>query len=102
MIPIEKLGRRPRRPTSITCCRNPACSSSANGFQPIHHPIDGAARREACRYQDGGEPTSHALGQCRRIIRKLGIKPIVSGDYRQESCAHRRRTRRQIVCSDRL
>ncbi|WP_368784211.1 prephenate dehydratase domain-containing protein, partial [Acinetobacter baumannii] len=22
----------------------------------------------------------HALGQCRRIIRKLGIKPIVSGD----------------------
>ena len=22
----------------------------------------------------------HALGQCRRIIRKLGIKPIVAGD----------------------
>src|SRR5665811_715245 len=22
----------------------------------------------------------HALGQCRRIIRKLGIRPIVSGD----------------------
>src|SRR5260221_11110935 len=26
------------------------------------------------------ESNVHALGQCRRIIRKLGIKPIVSGD----------------------
>ena len=32
----------------------------------------------------------HALGQCRRIIRKLGIKPIVAGRHRRQRPRRRR------------
>jgi prephenate dehydratase len=46
---------------------------------PIHHQLmapRGAKLSEIKRV----ESHVHALGQCRNIIRKLGIKPIVSGD----------------------
>ena len=48
-------------------------------FQPIHHQLMAprGAKLEGIRTV---ESHVHALGQCRRIIRKLGIKPIVSGD----------------------
>jgi len=77
MIPIENSVAG-ASPTSIICCRNPACSSSANGFADPS-PVDGAARRKLADIKTGRKHV-HALGQCRRIIRKLGIKPIVSGD----------------------
>jgi len=48
-------------------------------FQPIHHQLMAprGAKLEGIRTV---ESHVHALGQCRRIIRKLGIQPIVSGD----------------------
>ena len=48
-------------------------------FLPIHHQL--MAPRGA-RLADirTVESHVHALGQCRRIIRKLGIKPVVSAD----------------------
>src|SRR3981189_1406733 len=48
-------------------------------FLPIHHQL--MAPRDAKLADIKTVDTHvHALGQCRRIIRKLGIKPIVSGD----------------------
>jgi len=48
-------------------------------FLPIHFQLLGlpGAKREGLR-----EVRSHvhALGQCRRIIRRLGLKPVVAGD----------------------
>ncbi len=41
----------------------------------------------------------HALGQCRRIIRKLGIKPIVAGDTAGSARDHR--PARRQVCARR-
>jgi prephenate dehydratase len=48
-------------------------------FLPIHHQL--LAPRGA-RLEDikTVESHVHALGQCRRIIRKLGMRPIVAGD----------------------
>jgi prephenate dehydratase len=48
-------------------------------FQPIHHQLM-APRGTKLADIKTVESHVHALGQCRRIIRKLGIKPIVSGD----------------------
>src|SRR4051812_15144720 len=48
-------------------------------FVPIHHQLM-APRGAKLSEIKTVESHVHALGQCRRIIRKLGIKPIVSGD----------------------
>ena len=48
-------------------------------FLPIHHQLM-APRGAKLTDIRSVESHVHALGQCRRIIRKLGIKPIVSGD----------------------
>ena len=48
-------------------------------FPPIHHQLM-APRGAKLADIKTVESHVHALGQCRRIIRKLGIKPIVSGD----------------------
>jgi len=48
-------------------------------FEPIHHQLM-APRGAKLSDIKTVESHVHALGQCRRIIRKLGIKPIVSGD----------------------
>src|SRR3974390_3247295 len=48
-------------------------------FLPVHHRLRAprGARRNDIK---SVESHVHALGQCRRIIRKLGIKPIVAAD----------------------
>ena len=48
-------------------------------FEPIHHQLM-APRGAKLDGIKTVESHVHALGQCRRIIRKLGIKPIVAGD----------------------
>ena len=48
-------------------------------FLPIHFQLM-APRGAALGGLRGVYSHVHALGQCRRIIRKLGIRPIVSGD----------------------
>src|ERR1700683_5203432 len=48
-------------------------------FLPIHHQLL-APRGAKLADIKTVESHVHALGQCRRIIRKLGIRPIVSGD----------------------
>jgi prephenate dehydratase len=48
-------------------------------FEPIHHQLM-APRGAKLTDIKTVESHVHALGQCRRIIRRLGIKPIVSGD----------------------
>ena len=48
-------------------------------FLPIHHQLM-APRGAKLAGIKTVESHVHALGQCRRIIRKLGIKPIVSAD----------------------
>src|ERR1700753_3189332 len=48
-------------------------------FLPIHHQLM-APRGAKLADIKTVESHVHALGQCRRIIRKLGIRPIVSGD----------------------
>ena len=48
-------------------------------FLPIHHQLM-APRGAKLAGIRTVESHVHALGQCRRIIRKLGIKPVVSGD----------------------
>src|SRR6202021_1039980 len=48
-------------------------------FPPVHHQLM-APRGAKLADIKTVESHVHALGQCRRIIRKLGIKPIVSGD----------------------
>src|SRR3954463_3320604 len=48
-------------------------------FLPIRHQLM-APRGSKLADIKTVESHVHALGQCRRIIRKLGIKPIVSGD----------------------
>src|SRR6202046_1365919 len=47
-------------------------------FLPIHHQLM-APRGAKIADIKTVESHVHALGQCRRIIRKLGINPIVSG-----------------------
>jgi prephenate dehydratase len=48
-------------------------------FEPIHHQLMAprGARLDGIKTV---ESHVHALGQCRRVIRKLGIKPVVAGD----------------------
>src|ERR1700710_117992 len=48
-------------------------------FLPIHHQMMGPRGAKLSDIKTV-ESYVHALGQCRRIIHKLGIKPIVSGD----------------------
>ena len=48
-------------------------------FLPVHHQLM-APRGARLSGSKTVESHVHALGQCRRIIRKLNIKPIVSGD----------------------
>src|ERR1051326_5945401 len=48
-------------------------------FVPIHHQLM-APRGAKLADIKTVESHVHALGQCRRIIRKLGIKPAVAGD----------------------
>jgi prephenate dehydratase len=48
-------------------------------FEPIHHQLM-APRGAKLADVRTVESHVHALGQCRRIIRQLGIRPIVSGD----------------------
>src|ERR1700760_4919794 len=48
-------------------------------FLPVRHQLMAV---KGTRIEDikSVESHVHALGQCRRIIRKLGIKPVVAGD----------------------
>ena len=62
-------------------------------FLPIRHQLM-APRGAKLADIKTVESHVHALGQCRRIIRKLGIKPVVAADT-AGSRAHRRRARRQ-------
>src|SRR3954453_14343027 len=48
-------------------------------FLPLHHQLMAPRGAELSGIRTA-ESHVHALGQCRRIIRKLGIKPIVAGD----------------------
>ena len=48
-------------------------------FLPIHHQLM-APRGAKLAEIKAVESHVHALGQCRRVIRERGIKPIVSGD----------------------
>lgn len=48
-------------------------------FLPIHHQLM-APRGSTLADIKSVESHVHALGQCRKIIRKLGIRPIVAGD----------------------
>ncbi|HEY0331061.1 MAG TPA: prephenate dehydratase [Rhodopseudomonas sp.] len=48
-------------------------------FLPIHHQLM-APRGATLAGIKSVESHVHALGQCRRIIRKFGFKPIVAGD----------------------
>src|SRR5258708_25830062 len=48
-------------------------------FLPIHHQLMAPRGAQLADIQTL-ERHVHALGQCRRIIRKRGIKPIVSAD----------------------
>ena len=63
--------------------------TSAAGFGPAHHrrdfPADPFPAARACRARRISDLRSvhshvHALGQCRKIIRELGLKPVVAGD----------------------
>src|SRR3954451_20230610 len=48
-------------------------------FLPIRHQVM-APRGGGLADIKTGETHVHALDECRRIIRKLGIRPVVSGD----------------------
>ena len=48
-------------------------------FQPIHHQLMAPRGAELADIKTV-ESHVHALGQCRRIIRELGLKPIVAAD----------------------
>src|SRR6201991_1877334 len=48
-------------------------------FLPVHHQLM-APRGAKLADIKTVESHVHALGQCRRIIRKLGIKPVVAAD----------------------
>src|SRR5262249_58608200 len=48
-------------------------------FLPVHHQLM-APRGARLADIKTVESHIHALGQCRRVIRERGIKPIVSGD----------------------
>ena len=51
----------------------------AEWFLPIRHQLM-AVKGVSLKDIKTVESHVHALGQCRRIIRKLGIKPVVAGD----------------------
>src|SRR3954454_23241174 len=48
-------------------------------FLPVHHQLM-ASRGVKLGDIKTVESHVHALGQCRRVIRKLGIKPVVAAD----------------------
>jgi prephenate dehydratase len=51
----------------------------AEHFMPVHHQLL-APKGATLKTIKSVESHVHALGQCRKIIRKLGIKPIVAAD----------------------
>jgi prephenate dehydratase len=51
----------------------------AEHFMPVHHQLM-APRRATLRTIKTVESHVHALGQCRKSIRALGIKPVVAAD----------------------
>ena len=69
-------------------------------FLPIHHQLM-APKGATLADIKTVESHVHALGQCRKIIRKLGLKPIVAGDT-AGSRPRGRRARRQDPRRDRL
>ena len=79
MIPIENsiAGPRRRHPPSPADL-GPAHRRRALPADPL--PADGASRARRWRRSSRVHSHVHALGQCRKIIRKLGLKPIVAGD----------------------
>jgi prephenate dehydratase len=48
-------------------------------FMPVHHQLLGL-KRSGLKTIETVESHVHALGQCRNIIRKLGIKAVVAAD----------------------
>ena len=97
--PDRELGRRPRR-------RHP---SSVAAIRPVHRrrivpadppSIDGAARRQAPRHQDRGEPRPRARAVPPHHPRARHQADRV-GRHRRRG-AHHRRTRRQELRGDRL
>jgi prephenate dehydratase len=51
----------------------------AEWFLPVQHQLV-APRRATLRTVKTVESHIHALGQCRNVIRKLGVKPVVAAD----------------------
>jgi len=51
----------------------------AEWFLPVQHQLL-APRRATLRTIETVESHVHALGQCRNLIRKLGVKPVVAAD----------------------
>jgi len=51
----------------------------AEWFLPVQHQLV-APRRATLRTIETVESHVHALGQCRNVIRKLGVKPVVAAD----------------------
>jgi len=78
MIPIENSVAG-RSPISIICCRPSGLFIVGEWFLPIRHQLM-APRGTKLADIKTVESHVHALGQCRRIIRKLGLKPIVAAD----------------------
>jgi prephenate dehydratase len=51
----------------------------AEHFMPVHHQLM-APKKATLKSVRTVESHVHALGQCRKVIRALGIKPVVAGD----------------------
>ena len=66
-------------PTSTTSCRTPGLHIVGEYFLPIHFQLLGVpgATKESIKTVHSHV---HALGQCRRIINELGIRPVIAGD----------------------
>ena len=92
MIPIENSVAGPRR-------RYPPPAAElglhivGEHFLPIQHPAAGGAGRHARRTSRSVHSHIQALGQCRKIIRKLGLQAGRRADT-AGSARHRRRARR--------
>ena len=51
----------------------------AEHFMPVHHQLL-AVKGATLKMLKSVESHAHALGQCRNVIRKLGIKAVVAAD----------------------
>ena len=74
-------------PTSTTCCRVRASTSSAEHFQRVNHHLLAPRGRQPGRHQDGAQPRPCALRSAASILRELDLKPV-------DPCRHRRCGRR--------